>query len=123
MAVFFLAALWKIRRPDFSFCKVDFAAALAGWIVINCVPVDLLVARNQVDRYLSGESQALSVEYLASLSYTAAAQLEPLAGRAVLSDSGAVIQLSPLLDARRAQAAAECADWRSWNLPALLFFL
>ncbi|MFR5405375.1 MAG: DUF4153 domain-containing protein [Oscillibacter sp.] len=38
--------------------------ALAGWLVINCVPVDYLVAKDQVDRYLSGESGVLDAEYL-----------------------------------------------------------
>ena len=59
MAAFLLAAAWKVRRPDFRFCRVAFPLALAGWLVINCVPVDYLVAKDQVDRYLAGESQSL----------------------------------------------------------------
>lgn len=56
MAAFLLAAARKVWRPDFRFCRVVFPLALAGWLVINCVPVDYLVAKDQVDRYLSGES-------------------------------------------------------------------
>lgn len=64
MSAFLLAAAWKVRRPDFRFCRVVFPLALAGWLVINCVPVDYLVAKDQVDRYLSGESGVLDAEYL-----------------------------------------------------------
>ena len=46
MALFFLAALWKIRQPERAFCRVAFPLALAGWLVINCVPVDFLVAKS-----------------------------------------------------------------------------
>ena len=81
MAAFLLAAAWKVHRPDFRFCRVVFPLALAGWLVINCVPVDYLVAKDQVDRYLAGESAALDVEYLLyDLSYDTLAQLRRLDG-------------------------------------------
>ena len=126
MAVFFLAALWKVWRPDRSFCRLAFAAALAGWLVINCVPVDYLVARDQVDRYLSGESATVSIHYLAySLSYDTLSQLARLDGGRSLSAYegdwwGPGKTLDGVLSKRRAAARAECADWRTWNLSACL---
>ena len=120
MALFFLAALWKILRPDFAFCRVAFAAALAGWLVINCVPIDDLVAENQVERYCSGESQTISVEYLAYLSFDTLSSLERLAGKTVLSDYSGPVFLDDILEERILRANAECADWRSWSLSAFL---
>ncbi len=126
MALFFLAAARKVQNPAASFCRLAFPLALAGWLAINCVPVDYLVARNQVDRYLDGESPTLSVHYLAySLSYDALSQLERLDGSRPLSAYegdwwGRDDTLAALLSQRRASARAECADWRTWSLSACL---
>lgn len=126
MALFLLAALEKIRRPDRSFCRRAFPLALAGWLAVNCIPVDRLVAKNQVDRYLSGDSPVLSVHYLAySLSCDALSQLERLDPALPLAacegdwwDSRDTV--GSLLERRRAAAREDCADWRSWNLSACL---
>ena len=50
MAVFLLTGLVAALRPGFSFCRVAFAAALIGWLAVNCVPIDALVARDGVSR-------------------------------------------------------------------------
>ena len=127
MALFFLAALWKIRKPDFSFCRAAFPLALAGWLVINCVPIDWLVARNQVDRFLASEARggtpSISISYLLyDLSYDTLPQLARLDSRLTFHDasSGKEVPLSELLERRRAAARQECADWRSWTLSACI---
>ena len=123
MALFLLAALRKVQRPDFSFCRAAFPLALAGWLVINCVPVDYLVAKNQVDRYLSGESAAIDAEYLLyDLSYDTLSQLERLDDNLICQDwrNGGQRRLSVLISQRRAEAAAECAGWHTWSLSACL---
>ena len=126
MALLFLAVLWKTHKPDFRFCRTAFPLALAGWLVINCVPVDYLVAKNQVDRYLDGESTTLSVHYLAyALSYDALSQLERLDGSLPLYTLegnwwAPGETLGDLLAQRRAAAQRECSDWRSWSLSACL---
>ncbi len=124
MALFLLAGLWKAVRPDFRFCKWAFPVALAGWLVINCVPVDYLVARNQVDRYLGGESSAVSVNYLAdSLSFDTLSQLVRLDGKkpvARYDGYGNGETLEELLERKQSQAAAQCSNWRTWSLSACL---
>ena len=127
MALFFLAAAWKIIKPAFRFFQAAAPVALAGWLVINCVPMDFLVARDQVDRYLSGESDSIDVEYLLyNLSYDTLSQLERLDGDLICQtwtdwgDSYGQTRLSTLLAQRRAEARADCSDWRSWNLSACL---
>jgi len=125
MALFFLAGLWKVRRPDFRFCKWAFPLALAGWLAINCVPVDYLVARDQVDRYLSGESPTVSVRYLLyDLSFDTISQLERLDGERPITDYGEPKRpyreetLSEVLEGRRNAARNRCANWRTWSLSA-----
>lgn len=123
MALLLLTALHKTRRPDFAFCRAAFPLALAGWLVINCVPTDYLVAKNQVDRYLSGESAAIDAEYLLyDLSYDTLAHLERLDGNLICRDwqSGDQRRLATLISHRRAEAAAECSDWHTWSLSAWL---
>ena len=128
MALFLLAGLQKARRPDFRFCRWAFPLALAGWLAINCVPVDYLVARNQVDRYLSGESANVSVLYLAEgLSFDTLSQLERLDGERRISDydgsrqGGAKnLTLAELLEQRRIAAGHQCTNWRTWSLSACL---
>ena len=126
MALFLLSALEKTRRPDRSFCRRALPLALAGWLAINCIPVDYLVAKNQVDRYLSGESPILSVHYLAyALSYDTFSQLErldPALPLAICEGDWWSRQhtAGSLVEKRRAAAQEDCADWRSWNLSACL---
>ena len=123
MALFFLAAAWKLAKPDFCFFRAAVPVALAGWLVINCVPADYLVARNQVDRYLSGQSETIDAEYLLySLSYDTLSQLDRLDGTLICHDwaTGGQTRLSTLLEQRREEAREVCADWRSWNLSACL---
>ena len=127
MALLFLTAARKLLRPDFGFFRAAAPVALAGWLAVNCVPLDHLVAKDQVDRYLSGQSQSIDVEYLLySLSYDALSQLERLDGdlicrtRTDWGDSSGQARLSALLEERRAEARRECADWRGWNLSACL---
>ena len=125
MALFLLAGLWKALRPDFRFCKWAFPVALAGWLVINCVPVDYLVAKNQVDRYLKGESPTVSINYLAWLSFDTLSQLERLDGSRLVSDYDGnwdyhKTTLSEELNSRRVSARAQCRDWRTWSLSACL---
>lgn len=127
MALFFLAAMWKIRKPDFGFCRLAFPLALAGWLAVNCVPVDLLVARNQVDRYLAAEAlggkPSISIDYLLhDLSYDTLPELARLDSRLTFFDSRDCdsVTLGERLRRRRTEAREECSDWRSWSLSACI---
>ena len=128
MAVFLTAALWKAVRPDFRFWRAVFPAALAGWLLVNCVPVDYLAAKDQVNRYLSGQSQTVDVWYLAwNLSYDALHQLErlePGMGSGCYGQTGfesyGELSVGAVITDRRLDAAGECGQWESWNLSAWL---
>lgn len=122
MALFLLAALRKVQKPEFAFCRWAFPLALAGWLAVNCIPVDYLVAKDQVDRYLAGESASIDVEYLLyDLSYDTLSQLERLDGGLICRRrDGGQQRLVNALAERRAQARLECADWHTWSLSACL---
>ena len=124
MALFFLAAAVKIARPDFRFCRCAFPIALAGWLLINCIPVDYLVAKNQVDRYLNHESFAIDIHYLAySLSCDTLSQLERLDSDAPLNRYDQTLgsaSLSSFLEQRKDVARYQCSSWRTWSLSAFL---
>ena len=116
-----------MQKPDRSFCRRALPLALAGWLAINCVPVDYLVAKDQVDRYLAGQCGTVDVEYLLyDLSYDTLPQLERLDGERVYTVYAGYARgrltrrLTDLLAERRAEARADCADWRSWSLSACL---
>ena len=128
MALFFGIAAWKLLRPDASFCRAAFPVALAGWLVINCVPIDYLAAKDNVDRYLDGRSETVSIHYLLyDLSFDALSQLDRLDGNLLLFDRDSAPwnwlpeeRLDAALATRRANAADQCARWQTWSLSAYL---
>ena len=123
MAVLLLAAAWKVLRPDFRFCRAAFPLLLAGWVALNFVPVDRIVAGSQVDQYLSGQREALDVEYLlqSDLSYDVLSQLERLDGSLpAYGPDGYPSTLEAEIALRREAARRDCADWRTWSLSAYL---
>jgi len=122
MAVFLLAGLLAALRPGFPFCKMAFAAALAGWLIINCVPVDYLTARNLADRGRAGVQQTDLCYLTECLSYDALGPASELAGTPEARDYAARRgeTLEQAVARRRAEARAECARWESWNLSAYL---
>lgn len=117
MALFFAFALRTVLRPEKSFCRPAFLAAVVGWVIISCVPIDLLVARDNVGRCLDGGRRP-DVAYLAySLSYDALGPLSELDGDMQLYPGTTV---SGALRERRQAARKECDHWESWNLSAYL---
>ena len=131
LAVFFVAALWKIWKPRFGFFKVFFAAGLIGWTALNLVSMDSIIAHYNVEQYLTGRLQSVDVIYLSDLSYDALPALERLPGSMVVyeyedwdaAEEGQVLRQVTVADRiayRRVTAAATARHWESWNLSAAL---
>ena len=115
MAALFAFAAGKLAKPERSFCRLAFPFLLAAWLLVAYLPIDSIVARDQVRRG-GGD-----VEYLLyGLSYDALGYLDADADRVVRDGAGGFRRLGGLIGERRAQAAAECAAWESWNLSAYL---
>lgn len=128
MLLFFLFAGWKLHRPDSSFYRMAFPVALAGWLLINCIPLDFLVARDNVNRYLDGRSETVSIHYLLyNLSFDSIAQLRRLDGSLHPFDCDNASwfwlpeeTLATALGNRRQFAREQCQTWQTWNLSAYL---
>ena len=115
MAALFAFAAGKLARPERSFCRLAFPFLLAAWLLVAYLPIDSIVARDQVRRG-GGD-----VEYLLyALSYDALGYLDADAEKVVRDGDGGFRRLGGLIGERRAQAAEECAAWESWNLSAYL---
>ena len=115
MAALFAFAAGKLARPERSFCRLAFPFLLAAWLLVAYLPLDRIVALDQVRRG-GGD-----VEYLLyELSYDALGYLDADVDRVVRDGDGGFRRLGGLIGERRAQAAEECAAWESWNLSAYL---
>ena len=115
MAALFAFAAGKLAKPERSFCRLAFPFLLAAWLLVAYLPMDSIVARDQVRRG-GGD-----VEYLLyELSYDTLGYLDADAEKVVRDGDGGFRRLGGLLQERRAQAAGECAAWESWNLSAYL---
>lgn len=120
LAIFFTAALAKIWREGFSFFKVFFAAGLAGWLVLNYMNIDLIVAKYNVSRYQSGAAAVMDLPYLAELSYDTLGVLEELPGDTQVYHGSTDYPLSRLVAERRDAARRDASHWQSWSLSAYL---
>lgn len=126
IALLLAAACAKVWREKFQFFRFAAVAALAGWLVLNYVNVDRVVADYNVNAYLSGSLAQVDLLYLSNLSYEALpVLLEKLDGDTIIkeapgrdSESDGALTLTKLLADRGVQARWECARWENWSLPA-----
>ena len=118
LLLFFLVALLKIWKRDFSCFRYLFVIAVSGWLLLNFCNVDRLVARYNTALYLRDQTAVIDLDYLAwDLSYDALVVLEDLPQAAV---EQTWLPFRHVLAERRAQAMGEAADWRTWSLSAAL---
>ena len=115
MAALFAFAAGKLARPERSFCRLAFPFLLAAWLLVTYLPIDSIVARDQVRRG-SGDAEYLLYE----LSYDALGYLGADVNRVIRDGDGGFRRLGELIGERQAQAAGECGRWESWNLSAYL---
>ena len=71
-----IATFFYIAKPKFSITGVYLALAVCYYCLLNLVPADNIIAKNQIDKYLSGEREA--VDYIFTLSADAAPAMEEL---------------------------------------------
>lgn len=73
-----LAAAWKLRRPDFLFFRVAGGFALGLWCVLCLANPAGMIAKYNVDHYLSGQLEELDTGYLLDLGPDTLPSLHPL---------------------------------------------
>lgn len=119
LVVFFVGALLKIWRQQFGFFRLLLVAGILGWLLLNALPVDMLVAKYNVNAYQTGNIQILDVSYLMGLSFDVLPILEELPGDMELYNAHGNT-LETLVAAKRSVAAEEVGVWRTWTLSAWL---
>ena len=119
MALLLAAACRKVARAEFRFFRFAAVAVLTGWLALNYVSVDSLVARYNVDRFQAGQLESVDLNYLSSLPYEALSALDGLDGSIRLNE-WETFTLNQRLENRRDQAASECSHWETWILSAWL---
>ncbi len=71
-----LFTFFYIAKPKFNIIFTYFLLMLVFWLTVNIANIDRIVAKNQVDMYLSGERQDIC--YVTTLSSDAAPEIERL---------------------------------------------
>lgn len=121
LAIFFAAALLKIWKRGFSFFKVFFVAGIAGWLILNYINVDGIVANYNVALYQRSETAVMDLPYLAYLSYDTLGALEKLPGDIrPYHNPEDTTTLEVLIQWRREDARLDASDWRTWSVSACI---
>ena len=116
LAVLFAAAVLAVWRRGTPLFRVFFSVAVAGWLALNFMNPDYLVAHCNVSLSLNNPQVEVDAAYMArDLSYDALPALERL-----YEARPDLPQLRQLIEERRRQAGDEAAHWQSWTLSAQL---
>lgn len=107
-----MITFFYIAKPKFNIVMVYGALALSYYLVLNVVPMDAVVAKNQVDRYLNGEREEVS--YVLTLSEDAAREVERVYKYS--PDKEMERKCKYWLKDRRAEYEESTDGWRSFNL-------
>ena len=79
-----LCTFGYIFRPTFHMVSVYLVIGLTYYVLLNIVPMDYIIAKNQIDRYLFGNGQGIA--YTLTLSDDAAPQIKRLLSSPTASD-------------------------------------
>lgn len=113
LCIFFVAALLKIWRKEFSFFRVLFTVCVGGWLVLNLMNVDGLVTRYNIARDLT-PAALLSAATIQG-GYLNDASVPLLDG--VISSG---VEHTWLVETGREQAAECIKTWQNWSLMTYL---
>lgn len=75
-AIGLIVTFFYINKPNFNIVAVYLSIGLVYYLALNIVPLDSLIAKNQIDRYFNNQKQG--IEYVMTLSPDAASQINRL---------------------------------------------
>ncbi len=120
-----IAAVYKLLRPEFKYFPFFLASCMSAWLVLNFMNVDGLIARYNVDAYLSGRLETIDVGHLTSLSpasIPALIRLSSATEEPTSSPSGNLEDVTGILQAQQTGLSQRLSDWRSWDICSQLAF-
>ncbi|MDR0930831.1 MAG: DUF4173 domain-containing protein [Clostridiales bacterium] len=103
-----IATAIYIYKPKMNIVLYYAIVTLAFYVSINCMPVDSIVARNQIARFIKGDSQG--VRYVTTLSRDANRYLEQI------KDDARLPEEDKKLIERKLSRPAEWIQWQQWKI-------
>lgn len=107
-----IITFFYIAKPKFNIVMIYGVLALGYYLLLNVIPMDAIVAKNQVDRYLSGEREEL--DYVWTLSIDAAGEVERLRNKTIYYEME--VKAKYWLKDQCEDILEEDNSWRSFNL-------
>lgn len=111
-AIGLLVTFFYIARPSFNIAAVYLGIGLVYYLLLNLTPMDAVIARNQVDRYL--DKGKPGIEYVFSLSPDAAPQVARLLNSEKADPK--LRESARVYFERIGKRHEGSHDWRSYNL-------
>jgi hypothetical protein len=110
LSVLLLIVLWGIWQRKISLMKSFIVVSIIGYTVVNYVNVDVIIAKNNINRYYkTGE---IDMYYLKQLSYDAIPELTRLANE---DDQHVSETINRHLSEQKADLEEELRFWASYN--------
>ena len=113
-AIGLLATLIYILRHNFNILTIYTVIFLAFYLTLNLVRIDEVIAKRNVDMYLSGQAEEIDIDYLMNLSQDALPQIIRLSESDVQIMTR-VKTINYLKDMSAYYAQME-NNWQSYNL-------
>lgn len=107
-----VATYFYIVKPKFNITAIYFAIALAYYLILNIVPADNIIARNQIDKYMKGERDGL--EYVFTLSEDVLPAMEYLYNNT--SDEEIRKHIENFADEKKREIADIPERWQRFNI-------
>ncbi|NLW45414.1 MAG: DUF4173 domain-containing protein [Syntrophomonadaceae bacterium] len=112
-AVGLLITFLYIQKPKFNIVAVYLSIGLLYYLILNIVPIDNLIAKNQVDRYFADRKQG--IEYIMTLSPDAAPQISRLLDSGKVDDQTRQMARTYFSDLNARYSVGE-RGWQGYNL-------
>lgn len=116
------ASVYKLLRPEFRYFPFFLATCMSAWLALNFINIDGLIARYNVDAYLSGRLETIDVNHLVSLSPAGIPALIRLSSALEEKPDPALSgsNLPNILNIRQGEISRRLSDWRCWDLTSQL---
>jgi len=108
--VLFVIAVYRVWNERVSLLKPYIVAAIISYLVINYINIDVIIARNNINRYY--KTGQIDVSYLTQLSYDVVPELVVLLD---CKDDSVAVQVDNYLYDKKKELAAG-GPWQSFNV-------
>ncbi len=110
MLVLFGITLLRVWNDGITLVKPFIIAAVAAYLIVNYVNIDVIIAQNNINRYYA--TNKIDVGYLSTLSYDAVPEIAKLA---VTRDEKLADEIAGLLKDKKEEALKN-KSWQSFNI-------